>query len=964
MQSSKGYMININTCPRVILTCIPGIGEAIATRIMAIREKGTHIDQDVLSQIPYMKVTEGTLGLIDFSPRPQAEVSELNGGRPGSVSMSTQKSDHVIIDIDPEECHGTDLMGTNISCILQDEAPPYCPAPRDTRTEDQKQIAHLQDFNANIRQWLEECDTQDDETSHCSDEVTCLSTEQCPLQQQLHLSTYSTLSEQSLCEPPQESLNSDRNACRSEYRTPSPRTNMVVRPQPDSQHDRDAQKQPDDRVFSPLTLDWNIPHPVVEDCHRQQEVQQTPPRYSPEPLINYHQQPRFLHTPTPEQVHFSSSVQQERHLQQDQRVASHLQQASPEYHRSSTGENMIQYRNTYRPDTPTVERVQPFQPPVQHDNINRQQDFNSPLDQSFPVDRQPTTSPQIAQLHQPIFDHSQQDVNQYQHGYNSPHRLEANQSQLPSMKNPDDVYNHHTLPSFQQHGSYPTNQQQGVNRVQQPLSHIQRNVQIQHQVQGLQQRLDQLQLGVNNSVQPEKQQHRAAPPVSLPQQQSQQHQVSAIVHQQQNYPEPRFQPPSSVTRIQQHKMIGHPTSMFQPPRGGPPPQASSNFTPYNQQYIPGVTYSGLGQSNPTGFQRQPLQAPYQQLPIPGVQQQPLRSGEPQPYYNQPSARPKEYNSDYYGRPRRSDPGYKYTGDSDTSDVSAFRHTRNKRRSEPEYNREDFSPIRSIRSSPLHRTRTSPRRFTESPSDSDTDGRRSRYSRGSRKKKEKIEKRQFLSSIPRTLRYNGKAPSPVWIIVSLVWKNMEKMMSTVTSLVQEKSARQELSPTSRSPNQDNRSSNYSPRRNYGRGRGRRNNSTDRQQNRRGYDTGECFYCHKQGHYKRNCPDLRRINNRQQTKQLTPNKNIQDERRVEFDDDNLVHDEQEKTSTGGTSVGTLGSAHLFRCVVRIQNKEVNALIDTGSEVTILKDSVFDALTQKPYIIRETTMHGAGRDMRMTC
>ena len=311
MQSRKGYMININTCPRVILTCIPGIGEAIATRIMAIREKGTHIDQDVLSQIPYMKVTEGTLGLIDFSPRPQAEVSELNGGRPGSVSMSTQKSDHVIIDIDPEECHGTDLMGTNISCILQDEAPPYCPAPRDTRTEDQKQIAHLQDFNANIRQWLEECDTQDDETSYCSEEVTCLSLEQCPLQRQLHLSTYSTLSEQSLCEPPQESLNSDRNACRSEYRTPSPRTNMVVRPQPDSQHDRDAQKQPDDRVFSPLTLDWNIPHPVVEDCHRQQEVQQTPPRYSPDPLINYHQQPRFLHTPTPEQVHFSSSVQQE-----------------------------------------------------------------------------------------------------------------------------------------------------------------------------------------------------------------------------------------------------------------------------------------------------------------------------------------------------------------------------------------------------------------------------------------------------------------------------------------------------------------------------------------------------------------------------------------------------------------------------------------------------------------------------
>ncbi|CAC5418879.1 unnamed protein product [Mytilus coruscus] len=138
-------------------------------------------------------------------------------------------------------------------------------------------------------------------------------------------------------------------------------------------------------------------------------------------------------------------------------------------------------------------------------------------------------------------------------------------------------------------------------------------------------------------------------------------------------------------------------------------------------------------------------------------------------------------------------------------------------------------------------------------------------------------------------------------LSRIEEHIEKMMSTVTSLVQEKSAKQGTSPSSRSPNQDNRSSNYSPRH---------------------------------------------------------------ERRVEFEEDNFVQDEVDKTSTGGASVGTLGSAHLFRCVVKIQNKEVNALIDTGSEVTILKDSVFDALTQKPYIIRETTMHGAGRDMRMTC
>ncbi|CAC5360309.1 unnamed protein product [Mytilus coruscus] len=411
--------------------------------------------------------------------------------------------------------------------------------------------------------------------------------------------------------------------------------------------------------------------------------------------------------------------------------------------------------------------------------------------------------------------------------------------------------------------------------------------------------------------------------------------------------------------------------MFQPPRCGPPPQAPTNIPPYNQQYISGLTYSSLGQPNLSVYQPQPLHMPCQQLSIPGIQQQPPPSGAPQTHYNQPSARPKEYNSDYYGRQRRSDPGHKYTGDSDTSDVSAYRQTRNKRRSEPEYNRSredqqcEFSPIRSVRSSPLHHTRNSHRRSrgsNDSQSESHRDGRLSKSSLGSRKKKDKIEKRQFLSSISKTLRWERKAVSaiqkpgkqatesisekpgnsPVVLGVgstkssmdnrlSRMEEYMEKMMSTVTSLVQEKSAKQGTSPGSR--------------RNYGRGRGRRNNSTDRRQNRRGYDNNECYYCHKQGHYKRNCPELWRINNRQQPKQLTPKNNTQDERRVEFEEDNCVQDEVDKTSTGGASVRTLGSAHLFRCVVKIQNKEVNALIDTGSEVTILKDSVFDALTQKP-------------------
>ncbi|CAC5409096.1 unnamed protein product [Mytilus coruscus] len=170
------------------------------------------------------------------------------------------------------------------------------------------------------------------------------------------------------------------------------------------------------------------------------------------------------------------------------------------------------------------------------------------------------------------------------------------------------------------------------------------------------------------------------------------------------------------------------------------------------------------------------------------------------------------------------------------------------------------------------------------------------------------------------------------------------MPAVNRSNQENSARTVTSPSSRSPNQDNGSSNYSPRRKYrGRGRGRRYDSGDRRQN----DVV-----------------IRQENNRQQPKQLTPRNNpTKDERRVEFDETNFVQDETKETSTKGASVCTLWSANLFWCVVIIQNTQVNTLIDTGSEVTIIKNSIFEALPQKPYIIRETIMRGAERDMRMT-
>ncbi|CAG2212397.1 unnamed protein product [Mytilus edulis] len=509
---------------------------------------------------------------------------------------------------------------------------------------------------------------------------------------------------------------------------------------------------------------------------------------------------------------------------------------------------------------------------------------------------------------------------------------------------------------------------------------------MQQKVQCLQQRLDQLQQGVINYAQPVQQQHLAAAPVFIPQQRLQQ-QVSEVVHQQ----------PSSVTRIQQHKMIGHPTSMFQPPRGGPPPQAPTNVTPYNQQYIPGLTYPSMGQPNLSGYQPQPLHVP--QLPIPGTQQQPPPSGAPKPHYNQPSVRQKEYNSDYYGRQRRRDPRHQYTGDSDTSYVSAYRQTRTKRRSEPEYNRpqenqqRDFSPLRSVRSFPLHRSRSSPRRSrisSDSRSESDTDGQSSESSqekaciskpksmdaaldmirwcqhtrkavsaiqKTSKKEEESLSKKSVNSPVVLGV---GSTKSSMDNRLSRIEEYKEKMMSTVTSLVQEQSAKQGTSPSSRSPNQDNRYSDYSPRRNNGRSRGRGNNSGDRRYTRCGYYNNECFNCHKQGHYIKDCPDLYVQDTGKQSIQKEPIS-----QQVSFDENNKddFH-ESEGVASGISTVRSLGAAKLFRVEVDIAGKKVLALVDSGSEVTIIKDNIFDTLEPKPFVIRETTMYGVGTNMTMPC
>ncbi|CAG2210865.1 unnamed protein product [Mytilus edulis] len=197
-------------------------------------------------------------------------------------------------------------------------------------------------------------------------------------------------------------------------------------------------------------------------------------------------------------------------------------------------------------------------------------------------------------------------------------------------------------------------------------------------------------------------------------------------------------------------------------------------------------------------------------------------------------------------------------------------------------------------------------------------------------------------------------------LSRIEEYIEKMMSTVTSLVQEQSAKQGTSPNSRSPNQDNRYSDYSPRRNNGRSRGRGNNSGDRRYTRHDYYNNECFNCHQQGHYIKDCPDLYVQDTERQSVHKEPTS-----QQVSFNENNKddFYD-SEGVVSGISTVRSLGAAKLFRVEVDIAGKKVLALVDSGSEVTIIKDTIFDTLEPKPFVIRETTMYGAGTNMTMPC
>jgi hypothetical protein len=63
--------------------------------------------------------------------------------------------------------------------------------------------------------------------------------------------------------------------------------------------------------------------------------------------------------------------------------------------------------------------------------------------------------------------------------------------------------------------------------------------------------------------------------------------------------------------------------------------------------------------------------------------------------------------------------------------------------------------------------------------------------------------------------------------------------------------------------------------------------------------------------------------------------------------------------------LGSASMLRLNVKVNSKDITAVIDTGAEVPIISDKVYESLEAKPPAKKRTVMHGAGRTMTMnTC
>ena len=55
-------------------------------------------------------------------------------------------------------------------------------------------------------------------------------------------------------------------------------------------------------------------------------------------------------------------------------------------------------------------------------------------------------------------------------------------------------------------------------------------------------------------------------------------------------------------------------------------------------------------------------------------------------------------------------------------------------------------------------------------------------------------------------------------------------------------------------------------------------------------------------------------------------------------------------------------VFTIPIKVENKPIQAVLDTGAEVTIISDKVFPSIKPSPKVIKEVILRPAGRDMVM--
>ncbi|CAC5374591.1 unnamed protein product [Mytilus coruscus] len=381
--------------------------------------------------------------------------------------------------------------------------------------------------------------------------------------------------------------------------TPSPRTNMVVQRQHEQQNFAGSlQRQ---QVLDLSTHSHDIRQNSTVD--NKQEP----------PVANFQQiDQQVINRPQPVN---NSNRQDIIPITADQMPSNHVLHFPPSVQHDNIYRQQDQQGYIYKPDTPTVERVQPFPPPIQHDNYHRQPEFNQHVHQTSGNHSPPPISNKLVEHQQPIHHVSQQhDFNKYQ-----PEKLPSDHVHFSSSaqhtesylqqgynRQQQDITSHHfqpstqgkcstALPSTNQYQLSINNIQSGVNSVQQPVVQSQTYVPSHQQV-------PQHQIGSTN------------------QQPSQQGSTTDVASSKRcAIATTGCQPPNFVPRIQPPTTIGHQTSMFQPRRGGPPPQGPTQS--FNQQNMSTVTYPVMGQ--PT-FSRPPDTSNYQPQShtLPVQQQQP------------------------------------------------------------------------------------------------------------------------------------------------------------------------------------------------------------------------------------------------------------------------------------------------------------------------------------------------------